>query len=129
MKGISAIIATILMLMITIALAGTAYMYMSGMLTSNIQGIEVVWADCSSDGKVSFSVKNIGTNNITDIRCDQSQPPGDTSCTLGTGTFPIIPGNTTIFTETCAGTGARNCVYKLIPSAGKPVGPISVLCS
>lgn len=31
-KGISAIIATILLLLITIALAGTAYMFISGML-------------------------------------------------------------------------------------------------
>ena len=32
MKGISAVIATILLLMITIAIASTAYMYVTGMI-------------------------------------------------------------------------------------------------
>jgi len=34
MKGVSAIIATILMLIITIGLAGTAYVYISGIMTT-----------------------------------------------------------------------------------------------
>jgi flagellin-like protein len=34
MKGVSAVIATILMLMIVIALAGTAYLYITGILSN-----------------------------------------------------------------------------------------------
>lgn len=66
MKGISAIIATILLLLITIALAGTAYMYVSGMLTGKIQKtISVLSPQCSSNGNISLIISNDGTADIT----------------------------------------------------------------
>jgi flagellin-like protein len=47
MKGVSAVIATILMLMIVIALAGMAYMYLIGMFTSRTaKTIDITDAGC-----------------------------------------------------------------------------------
>ena len=63
MKGISEIIATILMLMITLAISGTAYIFISGAFTSQIQGLEVVDAYCQdgSPDVVNLIMRNLGT--------------------------------------------------------------------
>lgn len=61
MKGISAVIAVILMLVITIALAGSAYMFISGIFTSKTAVIlSVEDAVCASNG-VTVYVRNDGT--------------------------------------------------------------------
>lgn len=129
MKGMSAVIATILMLMITIALAGTAYMYISGTFTSKTQGIDIADYFCAS-GTVNLMMKNIGTINVTalsSIGCTQTSPSGD-SCTLSGGSFPLEPGRTTTVTDTCTGTGARSCIYRIVPPMG-PAVQASVLCT
>ena len=80
MKGISAIIATILLLLITIALAGTAYMYVSGMLTGRIQKtITILSATCSQDGKtLTVVLSNDGTADITSDDLDWIVDAGGT---------------------------------------------------
>ncbi len=123
MKGISTVVATILMLMITIALAGTAYMYISGAFSRTTQGIEVEDYFCVSPGTVNFAISNIGTANITtlaSITCTQTSPAGD-SCSLLGGTFPLEPGKMTTVTEVCTGTGARTCIYRIVPPGGSAI--------
>jgi len=62
-KGISTIIAVILMLIITIALAGTAYMFISGMIGTRIS--QTISADISCvNGKIVLIVYNQGTDMI-----------------------------------------------------------------
>ena len=64
-KGISAIIATILMLLIAVALAGSAYMYASGMLTGKTaKTISISDLSCTNN-KITIVVSNDGTINIT----------------------------------------------------------------
>jgi len=64
MKGVSAIIATILMLVITIGLAGTAYVYISGMLTGKTaKTISLLDASCTGSNIV-IVISNDGTQNI-----------------------------------------------------------------
>lgn len=66
-KGVSAIIATILLLMITIALAGTAYVYINRMITAQTDKvIQITSFTCSADGKnLILVLNNIGSRNIT----------------------------------------------------------------
>jgi len=68
MKGVSAIIATILMLVITIGLAGTAYVYISGMLTGKTAyTISIIDYSCSLSGAnrvINLVVSNDGTADI-----------------------------------------------------------------
>ncbi len=65
MKGISAVIATILLLMITIAIASTAYMYVTGMIGGKTaKSIAVQHAACDSNRDISIVVKNTGTGSI-----------------------------------------------------------------
>jgi len=67
MKGVSAVIATILMLMIVIALAGMAYMYLIGMFTSRTaKTIDITDAGCIANGgngsAFYVSIKNLDTS-------------------------------------------------------------------
>ena len=121
MKGVSTVVATILMLMITIALAGMAYMYISGMFTTQTQGIEVVDAYCTA-GTVTMVIRNIGTVAITSLTCSQTAPSGDTCSFSGVN---IASGATQTFTDTCTGTGGRNCIYRITPPVGKTVEAIA----
>ena len=118
MKGISTVIATLMMLLITMALAGMAYMYISGVFTAQTQGIELVDAYCVG-GTVNVTLRNIGTLNVNtaQIACTQTAPtPG--SCSLNPSTT-ISPGNQTQLTlsTTCSG----NCAYRLAPPAGRAI--------
>lgn len=64
MKGVSAIIATIILLLITIALAGTAYIYLSGMITGRTaKTISILDASCSGS-TITIVLSNDGTVNI-----------------------------------------------------------------
>jgi FlaG/FlaF family flagellin (archaellin) len=65
LKGIATIIATILLLIITISLVGTAYMFISGMLTSKIaKPISVLGSSCNSSRYITLVVSNDGTETI-----------------------------------------------------------------
>jgi len=65
MKGISTIIATVLLLIITISLVGTAYMFMSGMLTSKIsKPISIMGGSCNRTNHITLVISNDGTDPI-----------------------------------------------------------------
>ncbi len=62
MKGVSTVIATILMLMITIALAGVAYIYISGMIKVAEKQIKILDVTCTEqEGNAIYyvSIRNL----------------------------------------------------------------------
>ena len=64
-KGISAIIATILLLLITIALAGTAYVFTSGFLEGRTEkAISVLSAECIGDD-IAVVISNDGLESLS----------------------------------------------------------------
>jgi len=67
MKGISTIIATIIMVVITIGLISVAYLYMSGLITgATAQNIALMDAYCDAGTDTIYSlIKNDGTASIT----------------------------------------------------------------
>jgi FlaG/FlaF family flagellin (archaellin) len=67
MKGISTIIATILMVVITIGLISVAYLYMSGLITgSTAQNIALMDAYCDAGtNTINMLIRNDGTTSIT----------------------------------------------------------------
>ncbi len=70
MKGVSTVIATILMLMITIGLAGVAASYMFGWLSGKTAVVlEIVDAECTSNGYTVW-VRNDGEQKATSITVD-----------------------------------------------------------
>jgi len=139
-KGVSAVIATILMLIITIALAGMAYMYISGVFTGVTQGIEVSDSYCSeqtgsaSEDEAVLIIKNIGTTKLTSITCIQTSPV-DENLGICNGTskalanVDIDAGQTQTFEDLCDGTGSgRSCTYRLTPGVGKTI-TASIYCT
>lgn len=80
MKGISAIIATILMLLITVALAGTAYLFITGTLngyTSVVLSLNGQLSNCQSNGgPLTVYVKNGGQNVAGTIQISITYPNG-----------------------------------------------------
>jgi flagellin-like protein len=110
MKGISTIIATILMLMITIALAGTAYMYINGVFSSRTAVVLSIDSStiCNATNIIA-AVKNDGTSisgvitvtatspsGVVAAPCQMNQiPPGTVNSTCyiakaGAGTWSLI---------------------------------------
>lgn len=135
MKGISEIIATILMLMITLAISGTAYVFISGAFTQQIQGLELIDAFCQggTPDVVNLILRNSGTNAIATSGVSITQtapadddgvpPPGPASPNkiwVG-GVTSIQPGVTATLQEACEGSGSRTCVYRVLPPAGRTV--------
>ena len=138
MKGISTVIATILMLMITIGLAGTAYLFISGAFQQQTQGLEVVDAFCSGGTQARISLRNLGTSDIT-FDADDCGTPASNSVrcgsvtvtrTSGVGTFDpagstgadsvIEPGTQATLVDACTtATNPVTCVYRITPSSGR----------
>jgi len=124
MKGVSAVIATILMLIITIALAGMAYMYIAGVFTARTQGIEVVDAYCveGSPDQAHLLIRNIGTTEIDpDGIVVTRTAPTQATATMIWVADSLTPGNTTEGVTECPLSGGRSCHYRLVPPIGGTV--------
>ena len=83
MKGITPVIAIVLLLMITIALIGFAYVWFNRMalgLTGNIEqqtnrtttqmGEKILITSCVSGDKGKIYIKNVGTSNLDQSKID-----------------------------------------------------------
>jgi flagellin-like protein len=132
MKGISTVLATILLLLITLALIGMAAGFIFGWWGRASQGIEYTGGATCVEGaagqedKVQIPIRNIGTVTQT-VEVKQTAPSGDTA---NPDSITIEPGQTYIYTDDCTGTGtSRYCVYTFTPKMGGfPLPPISVPC-
>lgn len=124
MKGVSAVIATILMLIITIALAALAYGFMQGVFVTETQGIRImeVWCVQAVADTMGVQFRNIGTEIIAanTITWRQTSPQADTSS--GTLVHAQMESQAVIVInnfDTCTGTGARSCAYVFTPPIGQ----------
>lgn len=109
MKGISAIVATLLMLIITIGLAGLAYSYISGVFTTKTKTISLVDAFCS-DRKAHFVVRNEGTTDITTNELTAVKTGNNCDDDLEMAAIPA--GKTVMLNATNCNTGPVN--FRLI---------------
>jgi flagellin-like protein len=137
-KGITPIVATIIMLLITIALAGAAWTFLSGYFTSmTSQTIQVVGSSCAGTNTVKMVVRNMGTQTITLGCVGAAAFPAATSVTCGSMTIikatggnlaggldvgSIAPNTNVVITDTsCA--NPTICKYSIVTSgAGTPSG-------
>lgn len=133
MKGISAVIATILMLMITIAMAGVAYMYISGIFTQQtgtLVEIDETATSCAGT-TITVYVRNPGmtayNKNLISISGTNSAGAALTLggfCTAGTlnaGAGALTCGTTL--------TGATNGNNRIVVSGPSNTATGSVYCS
>lgn len=143
MKGVSTVVATLLMLMITIALAGTAYLYISGAFQQQLQGVDIVDSFCEGGTQARFLFRNIGTNALTFVGSGGTfaacTPASGNTATCGSvsvtrtsggGTAalqgdrtPVDPGTTATLRDTlCTTAGTpRSCIYRISPPTGRTI--------
>ncbi len=120
MKGISPVIATLLLLVITLGLIGMAYGYISGIFTAKTgKSIDEITgsASCTIGGAASWTVKNIGSTAIV---------AGDLSLTVISGcTIDPDVSATTITTLGITTIDATGCSSGLVKY--KLIGPSNAI--
>ena len=135
MKGISEIIATILMLMITLGISGTAYIFISGAFTQQTQGLELVDAYCQDGAPdvVNIIMRNLGTVAVSTsgFAVIQTNPADDDGVLPPGPAAPnkvwagditsIAPGTTATLQDACEGNNPRSCIYRISPPAGRSI--------
>jgi flagellin-like protein len=115
MRGISTVVATLLMLIITIALAGLAYSYISGIFTARTAVVLAIdKADCNpATNVITVTLRNDGTSpiNLNAITLSGTKADGSamTSVTCGTsGT--LAAGSTATCPNTLTGSDGTNTI-------------------
>jgi flagellin-like protein len=143
MKGVSAVIATLLMLVITVALAITAYGFITGQIRTTIErNIDVVDKTCvlqGTTGTYNITVRNtdpINTVLTSSIVTRVNEVSYSPACWKASATDCIAPSftsasavpansGTAIATIRCGGAGQPACVsgtayaLKVIGPAGR----------
>ncbi len=133
-KGITPIIAIIILLLITIALAGAAYSYISTYWESvTSKNIQIANKFCTGGNTANIIIKNMGTSQVTladiVIMDTITGTPVNGDWTTIDGTQPIITldqSETGKFNVTCPGY----CTYRFIYGGAVGVGAqtVSVAC-
>lgn len=127
MKGISTVIATLLMLVITVALAITAYSYINGLFTSQTtKNTELVDSGCNPGVAYFLTVRsldnfnNISTSSFT-VRVDNSP------ATVVWNDFNglLTTGNQTSGTIVCSSPGCAAGTFHTIRFVGPSGQPAS----
>jgi len=132
MKGISAVIATLLLLVITIGLAMTAYFYINNMVQrSTAKVITTEPGYCTKKGttwEITFVITNTGTENINDGDIKYTLNSGPVyNLRLATGSsYPIPPRSSAVGNITTTQPGVNNLL--IIPPSGSSIRQ-QVFCS
>jgi len=145
-KAVSTVIATLLMLIITIALAGTAYFYITSITTSAtsiVIGFDTTRTFCDGTN-IHISVKNDGTGPVDKFavfiagRNSAGDPFTDTECEsaagddLNAGTADVCGGgvSATVFFDGAMVPNPVTVGTNIITArAGGSTSQISVSCS
>jgi len=131
-KGITPIIAVIILLLITVALAGLAWTFLSGYFSGmTAQNIQIVDYSCSG-GTTRVIIRNAGTQSIDMGASCSGAGAAVATCGImtivksgGTGTFlapalaptgSLAVGAVTTFSETCA--TSNTCTYRFTTTTG-----------
>ncbi len=129
MKGVSTVIATLLMLIITIALAGLAYSYISGLFSSKTGKIVSIDSDAtfctgttitayiSNDGTVDFTSNNVNV---------QKQGQVAAACTVAANN--VVAGGAAVAC-TGYGTGVTQGNNIIVISGANSNGPTNTVRS
>ncbi len=114
-KGVSEVIATLLMLIITIAMAGLAYSYISGVFvarTGKIVEIDSGATFCSNNVITAY-VRNVGTVDFAskDVGIQKQGVDTFVACDLAAATETVIGGGPVIKCDTTiTGTQGNNII-------------------
>jgi flagellin-like protein len=125
MKGISAIVATLLLLMITMGLAVTAYFYINNIITGRTsKTLTILDASCSGT-TITLVLANDGTQNVADNEIRVVIDSADRSANFDFAPDPIIPRNTGIASHSAPYASGTHQVLVAGPGSSSKV---TVLC-
>lgn len=128
MKGISTIIATLLLLIITIALAGVAFTYISGVITGRtgvVLSLDAANQQCVGNS-VIVAVTNDGTTTASNVNVTVLNSAGSTVAMCPA--LINVPGGSQVASCTAtkpAGAGT----YSLRATTGADVATGTIYCS
>ena len=125
-KGISEVIATLLMLIIAIALASTAYLYVSGYFRSSVSKpvIDPGSSYCDTNN-ISVVVKNPGVDDIHNVKVDVYDPSGSH---VGGKTINLIKASLTNTTSIPRGSFKDPGYYRVVVSSDYGGDTSSIWC-
>ncbi|MBU0953737.1 MAG: hypothetical protein KKA90_04975 [Nanoarchaeota archaeon] len=127
-KGITPIIAIVILLLITIAIAGIAYTFITGVVTNTAgKTVRVTGATCANNGDMIIYFQNVGTETVTtngDVTVENPVCVSGTGC-FGTSKIAVwaaltVPGgDASSVTVDCADDGAvgantATCKYDVV---------------
>ncbi|MBN2043234.1 MAG: hypothetical protein JW754_05535 [Candidatus Aenigmarchaeota archaeon] len=131
-KGITPIVSIIILLLITIGLAASAYTFLSGFLGGYTRGsVMIVDSYCQGMTTTTIKLRNAGTEEMSLGDCNSVFSGADKDCgsltvsrtdgqPMSNAKFSgasIKPQQLTTFTDTCAsGTESRTCTYRIVGS-------------
>ena len=105
-KGISTIIAAIMLVIITIGLAGTAYLFFSNYMTSRVAKIiDVLSISCNNNGTHSNITIVLANRGSDDIQEGEIKVLVNNKEVIFSKLTPLTAGNVTVGTNTTQGTG------------------------
>ena len=132
MKAITPIIAILVLLLITVSVAGAAWAYLSGYFGGMIsKGVELMSIDCTATGVIIY-VNNIGTDRLymnDDMNIIREMVYGDCVTAMNISYIPaeIGPGNTgQIIDDGCNSSVKATPRYRVL--AGGRVQTTQVNC-
>ena len=114
-KGISTVVATLLMLIITIALAGLAYSYISGIFTARTAVVlSIAGADCNpTTNAIIVTLRNDGTSpiNLSAITFSVTMANGTTITPIQCNATGVLSGgNIIVCPNTLPGSDGVNTI-------------------
>jgi FlaG/FlaF family flagellin (archaellin) len=125
-KGISTIIAVILLLIITIALSGTAYMFITNLMGSRMDKVVSLLDSTCNNNALLIVLRNDGTKTIasSDIKILVNNVD---RITAYSGLFPLNAGSSTAGSNTSTLGGLSGSTSLLIASPSNSVR-VTVWC-
>jgi len=114
-KGISGIIAVVLILLITVALAGSVYMYVTGMFSGKTANTISISSISCIDGNMTLVINNDGSKDITSGDLKILVDNSDTTSSFS-GTFPINPQKNTILIDSTSSYADGDHVVLIVAS-------------
>ena len=134
-KGITPIIAILVMLLITIAITGSAWIYITTYYSSMTgKAIEISSIDCTSSG-VKIYMRSIGTDTIdtgsaNDINVSERLNISGTDCgalSVGYSSTSVGPGQSVIATDSGCDTSDDDTLRYTITVGGR-IQKVQVTC-
>jgi len=126
-KGVSAVIATLLMLLITVAIASTAYMYITTMSGGAKQCLTIADSYCNSAGAV-IKLRNVCTDTIAASTIIVTKIAPWSNASANNITTAIATKSIGIYTDTNCSSVGMQCTYRFLGPSADAIED-SVYCS